>query len=158
MRVIALGVLLLLVSACSEPGGWVGADPHVVEEHWVLAETPCDRAPGADCTIALGAAIAVSELDVADIAGASTAEWPMGYRDGGGRTILATTSGIVHDSAVILDLADGSRQLFNVRCGGPITTGDGALVSPRTCDPVTDLPYSQRVGNEPWTQPQQPRL
>jgi hypothetical protein len=150
MRAIALVALVVFVVACSEPAGWVGADPHVVEGHWVLAETPCDRAPGADCTIALDAAIAGSGIDETRITDASTAEWPTGYRDGGGRTILATTGGIVHDSAVILDVADGSRRLVNVRCGGPITSGDGALVEPRTCDDVEYLPYSQRVGNEPW--------
>lgn len=150
MRVLALGALLLLVSACSEPGGWVGDDPHVVEGSWVLAEVPCDRAPGADCTIAVGAAIAGSDLDDAEIVGASTAVWPGGYRDGGGRTILATTGGLVHPSAVILEVANGSRRLVNVLCGGPVTTGGGELVSPRTCDINPELPFSQRVGNEPW--------
>jgi hypothetical protein len=150
IRLAVLALTMLAAAACSEPAGWVGEDPHAVEGYWVLKETPCDRAPAADCTIAVDAAIAGSDLDDAEIAAASTADWSSGYRDGGGRTVLATTGGIVHASAVILDLADGSRRIVNVLCGGPITTGGGALVSPRTCDVNALLPLGQRVGDEPW--------
>ncbi len=149
-RKAILAAIVVVAAACSEPGGWVGEDPHVVEGNWVLAESSCDRAPGAECTVAVDEAIAGSGIAEAVVTKASTAEWPTGYRDGGGRTVLATTGGIAHFSAVVLDLVDGSRRLVNVLCGGPITTDAGALVSPRTCDANADLPFSQRVGNEPW--------
>ncbi len=145
-----LALFVVAAAGCSEPAGWVGEEPHTVDGYWVLKEQPCDRAPGAECTIAVDAAIAGSDVAEAGITGASTADWAMTYRDGGGRTILATTGGFVHASAVVLDLVDGSRRLVNVMCEGPITTGDGGLVSPRTCDVNKDLPFGQRVGGEPW--------
>lgn len=74
----------------------------------------------------------------------------MSYVDGAGRTILGTTSGIRHSSAVIVELADGTRQVIGVLCSGPISTEDGALVSPRTCDHHPDMAEYKRVGNEPW--------
>jgi hypothetical protein len=95
------------------------------------------------------AAIAEGHIDD-EITQASTADWASAYRDGGGGIILVTTGGIVHDSAVILDLADGSRRLVNVYCSGPTATEDGTLVSPRSCGAVGLLPEEKRVGHERW--------
>jgi hypothetical protein len=70
-----------------------------------------------------------------------------GYVDASGQTILMTTAGLHQPSIVVLDLADGRRRVVTLLCIGPIATGDGALVEPRTCV-VQDL-SNLRVGREP---------
>ena len=148
MRTALVGLLFLL-TACSEGAGWVGEDPHIVDRSWVLSEQRCDRLVGASCTVAVDAAIAGTGIAPATIVAAWTASWPTSYRDGRGGTILGTYAGLSQPSAVIFDFGDGTRRLVSVLCGGPVTTGDGVPVSPRTCE-LIDPPEGKRVGHEPW--------
>ena len=99
--------------------------------------------------MAVDAAIAGARIASANVVAAWTAGWPSSYRDGRGGTILGTYAGLSQPSAVILDLSDGTRQLVSVLCGGPVTTGDGVLVSPRTCE-LIGAPEDKQVGHEPW--------
>jgi hypothetical protein len=150
MRSALLGVLLLLVAACSSEPHWVGDDVHVVDGFWLQRETPCPFESVGECQVAVEAALAGSGLAGPDVGEVATADWPMSYVDGTGGTILGTTSGISRSSAVIVDLPDGSREVVGVLCSGPISTNDGTLVSPRTCDYYQELAELKRVGNEPW--------
>ena len=145
--------VLVLIAACTPAAGWVGDGAHAVEGYWVLAESRCDQVHGTDCAIAVDAAMGDAGLGQTDVTAASTADWPRAYRDGHGGTILRTTGGLMTSSAVVLDLADGSRRLVNVFCGGPVTTDDGAVVQPRTCGSDGSLPDDRRVGREPWATP-----
>lgn len=149
MRVIALGLLLLLVTACSEPGGWIGDDPHVVDGYWVITETPCRATSGDECEVAVQTAIAALGVEPGMVAATWTARWPTSYQDGHGGTFLATYAGLSQPTPVILDLVDGTRQLVSVMCAGPIMSDDGSLVSPRTCG-LIKAPDDDRVGYEPW--------
>lgn len=148
MRTVLVG-LLFLVGACSPAPRWVDQGAHAVDGHWVLAEQPCDLSVGGPCVVAVSEAMAGAGVAGADVLAAWTAGWPTSYQDGRGGTILGTYAGLSQPSVVILDLADGTRQLVSVMCGGPVTTGAGVLVSPRTCESVA-APEDKRVGHEPW--------
>ena len=150
MRSALLGVLLLLVAACSSGPHWVGDDVHVVDRFWLQRETPCPFESDGACQVAVEAALAGAGLAGSDVGEVATADRPMSYVDGTGGTILGSTSGISRSSAVIVDRPDGSRDVIGVLCSGPISTDDGTLVSPRTCDHYQDEAELKRVGNEPW--------
>ena len=149
-RVGPILALLLLVAACSEPAGWTADGAHVVDGHWVVTEVRCDPIPGASCLVAVDAAVRGTGVDARTVTAGWTADWPTSYRDGRGGTILATYAGLSQPSAVILDLADGTRHVVGVVCGGPISSEDGTVESPRTCGIEPGAGADKRVGHEPW--------
>jgi hypothetical protein len=142
MVISSLVALSAIVGACaSESAGWAGDDVHSVDGYWLQREAAC---ADLDCDGMVRAAlIAVEDPAGSTVTKAATAQWPRAYRDGHGGTVLMGGSGGVQMSwsAVVLDLADGSRRVVPVRCD----TGH----APTVC--VQDLEIdAPRVGHEPW--------
>jgi hypothetical protein len=137
-----LVLVAIAVAACGPTGArWVGENIHVVDGYWVDIETPClPGAPGSDCKVEVEEAIkSLPAADREQVVGAALAGYPGSYIDASGQTILMTTGGLHQPHIVVLDLVDGRRRVVTLLCIGPITSGDGAIVEPKTCF-VHDLP------------------
>lgn len=130
-------ILVLLafgIVACAPTGPhWVGEHIHVVDGYWVDTERSCLPV---DCATAFEEALrALPAADAAQVVGAVLADYPSGYVDATGKTILMANGGLWAPHIVVLDLADGRRRVVMLACMGPITTGGGALVEAKKCMP-----------------------
>jgi hypothetical protein len=147
MRVVVLGALLLLVSACSGPH-WVGDRVEVVDGYWVMGARSCDD-PG--CTAAERAALlAIGDPDGKTVAAVWDGQWTEAYVDELGYTQMRTTSGAVGiDFFVeILDMQDGSRRIVPISCS--YESGAPAADHWNDCGPDGMEHGYNGVGNEPW--------
>ena len=155
MRSALIGVLVALVAtACSSGGHWLGDGVEAVDGYWVMQARPCDDP---DCLPArLAALVAIGDPDGSTVAKASAADWTRDFAYDDGRAHRWTTSGAIGVALfpVILDLSDGTRRLVPLVCTGSRSVP--AILS--ACKVDDNGHWYNGVGNEPWTQPQQPRL
>ncbi len=144
----ALAVVAAIVVACSTaptPPAHQWADPsaHLVDGIWLTSETPC-LAAGRGCEVDVEAALGA--VDPLDVIAASTAGLPTSY-EVNGQTMLGAFGGLNQPSAVVFDLADGSRRVVVLLCHGPISDGK-VVIEPRECF-THDVSWVHE-GREPW--------
>lgn len=147
MRVIVLGALLFLVSACSGPH-WVGDGIETVDGYWVMGARSCGDA---GCTAAKRAALlAIGDPDGSTVTTVWDAQWTSAYVDELGYTQMPIISPPVGlDFFVqVLDLQDGSRRIVPIACS--YESGAPAATQWDHCGPDGMEHGYNRVGNEPW--------
>ena len=149
-RALTAACLLALIAAailvaCATPTDphWSDAGIHVVDGHWLPAESPCDLASTDDCVAAVRAAEAGLGIDPRATVTASTAGLPRQWvrSDGQAVVVIPAYSGAPPEF-VILDLADGSRRVTGYGCWG-VPEADGSM----NCGAVPLDQY--RVGHSP---------
>ena len=148
MRRVFLGVLLVVLSACSSGAQWLGDGVHAVDGFWVQRETVCSQAL---CVEAIAAAQdAVAESGEGPISKVSNADWVRSWDDGHGGTVLGIRNASMGATwiTLVVDLEDGTRRVVPVRCERQGSVGAGAKQA--SC--VVDMAGSDyyRVGSEPW--------
>ena len=146
MRAALALVATILVACSSTPPvqhQWADESAHLVDGIWLTTETPCHGA-GLDCEVDVEAAL--EAVDPQAVMAASTAGLPTSYEQNG-RTMLGAFGGLNHPSAVVFDLADGSRRVVLLLCGGPVFDGK-VIIQPRDCF-AHDVPWVH-AGREPW--------
>jgi hypothetical protein len=138
--------LAVIVVACHGPTTphWADKGIHVVDDHWIADERPCDLASSDACVAAVRAAEASLGIDPRTVVGAATAGLPTRWVRSDGQEIYVMPSyGGGPPEFVLLDLADDSRRTSGYGCWG-VPDEDGTM----NCGPVPLDQY--RVGATPF--------
>lgn len=135
--VVAFAALVTLVAGCRPIGnsGQQTAADNLRTVYRLGPEYICTpAAPGCEVAVAAATRQLQSQVPSAVITGTAMADPKCGDVN-----TLCTFAGLEQPEVVVFDLADGSRRYVGLMCGGPTTTQDGTVVSPRICTPA-DLP------------------
>jgi hypothetical protein len=133
--------LLVVLAACAAPPpavvGWQDPDAHLVDSRWIGAETSCAASfdPVA-CRILVGKAVLAvpSNLRV-DTSKAVLASLPRSFRTANGEMVGVDAGwGITALSAVVFDVADGSRRVIGLACYLPYRDGGRLVEENVTCN------------------------
>ncbi len=162
-RVLVLGLALVVVGGLgvaavgertkTAPAGWSDPAAHVVDGLWLGAATSCQLDAEQECSLPLDAALVrVAAISPGSTVTSASVAQPVGaYRDGRGRTVVATTSGWVTYRIALIALADGRRIMVGVHCE-PRREYDGGSI-PASCQADAGEISAPRVGEEPWLRP-----
>jgi hypothetical protein len=141
--VAVIATILVACSGTPPAHDWADQSAHLVDGIWLTSEHPCQQS-GLECEVDVEAAL--EAVDPLVVVAAATAGLPTSYKQGD-QTILMTFGGLTHPSAVVFDLADSSRRVVLLTCGGPVTDGK-VVTEPRECF-RNDAPWVHE-GREPW--------
>lgn len=153
LRSAFVALVIFLVTACDWGGavaGWRGADVHLVDGTWIGTETPCpEDAQEVTCRVVVEQALAaVTPALRSKVVGAILAELPTTYVTATGEERAARVQrGLDTRTALVVDLADGTRRVVGLWCYLP-RSEEGEVVADAVSCRSGDL-YDWRDGNAP---------
>jgi hypothetical protein len=134
--VLAIASLVVAVGCGTAGPGWQGTGVHLIDGVWIGTERDCRPADDdRTCRAVIAEAMRViGRVERSKVVRAQLAELPTTFATASGETRTArVAAGIMARTAVVLDLADGSRRVVGLWCHA---------ISVPTCElDVTALEY-----------------